>query len=406
VRGRPISFSPPAVKVTAELEWVLLAAFGSEPQTPSRSLDTALVVTMARTFDLVPRIASRVGPRALESILGPGAARDLLEEALVALARGEQLHQLSRLMDRTAASAGIPIAFLKFSALVLGGHVSTAQRRACDVDVLAPDAELPRLVKALLKDGWEESQLPGYEHHLPPILHPRLGAAELHRHIVGVDVAARGRFATYEDLEAAGLLVPAPGLSSVGRIPSRELLIAHALAHCLAQHGLAPQAYPVFRLVGDLIDIGASVEEAGTIERITGRLSPYLTAGHVEGAIHLASRLHAGDRSLFSPAAADSQEGSLLRHFVAGMLDTAYRDSLRLAELAFSPSERLSLFAAVARVAHALFPGREALDRVYGPATGFWSRATFRTRRVVEMACRLPGYVWAVARRRRHLLRG
>ena len=389
------------MKVTAELEWVLLAAFG--PQTPdfSGQLDTALVVSLARTFDLVPRIVSRVGPGVLEPMLGPGAARDLLEEMLITFGRGEQLHQLSRLLDRTAASAGIPIAFLKFSALVLGEHVSTAQRRACDVDVLAPDAELPRLAEALLRDGWQESRLPGYEHQLPPFVHPKLGWAELHRHIVGVDIAGRGRFATYEDLEAAGHLLPAPGLSPLGQIPSRELLIAHALAHGLAQHGLAPQAYPVFRLAGDLIDLRASVEDSRTIEQTTAWLSPYLTAGQIEGAIRLASRLQAGDRSLFSPAAADSQEGILLRHFVAGILDTAYRDSLRLAELAFSPSERPPLVAAVARVAHALFPGREALDGIYGPATGFWSRTTFRARRVVEMACRLPGYARAVARHRR-----
>jgi hypothetical protein len=394
------------VKITAELEWVLLAAFGSEAPTPSLSLDTALVVTMARTFDLVPRIVSRVEPRARELVVGPGASRYLLEEALFAIARGEQLHQLSRLLDRTAASAGIPIAFLKFSALVLGGHVSTAQRRACDIDVLAPDAELPRLAEALLRDGWQESRGPGYEHQLPPLLHPMLGCAELHRHIVGVDVAGRGRFATYEDLETAGHLLPTPGLSALGQIPSRQVLIAHALAHGLAQHGLVPLAYPIFRLVGDLIDLRASIEEARTIERITAWLSPYLTARQIEGAIRLASRLQAGDRSLFSLAAADSQEGILLRHFVAGILDTAYRDSLRLAELAFSPSERPPLVAAVARVAHALFPGREALDGMYGPATGFWNRATFPARRVVEMACRLPGYARAAARHRRHPRKG
>src|SRR5206468_11377282 len=109
---------------------------------------------------------------------------------------------------------------------------------------------------ALLRSGSVEADLPAHEHQLRPLVHASGCLVEVHTVLLGVRLT-RGASATLDALEAGGLLAAAPSLPQAARIPLPEVMIAHALAHGIAQHGLAPHKYPLMRMVADLVDLGA-----------------------------------------------------------------------------------------------------------------------------------------------------
>jgi hypothetical protein len=196
--------------------------------------------------------------------------------------------------------------------------------------------------------------------------------------------------ATAGQLAAAGLLqrTELPGECSV---PLPHVLVAHAVVHALAQHGFVPGAYPGFRLVGDLIALGAH-EDGGRLGREALPLvADDVAPDEMAAAVDLATRLSSADASLLEPAAAGSPEGRLLGHLVAGLLDLDYAGSLRLQGALARPEDGRRLAGLIREGWRALFLTDAQIDAIYGrPRTrlGYIGRRLARPFDVVRRAGR------------------
>jgi hypothetical protein len=177
------------------------------------------------------------------------------------------------------------------------------------LDLLVPRESLLPLRDALLARGFVESSAGGYEHQLPALRHPYGDSVELHRHLPGLRLAG-GDSAGWSELVAAQLATPlsSPAAQAAPRvlIPAREVLIAHALVHALAQHGLSV-GYAGWLLVGDLLDLSAGLEDlsrAGWPEWIRRDVSREETAA----ALELAACVAAGESPFAGAARAAARQ--------------------------------------------------------------------------------------------------
>jgi hypothetical protein len=163
------------------------------------------------------------------------------------------------------------------------------------------------------------------------------------------------RSARWEDLGGTGRVAAILGGDAHAplRLPTRDVLVAHALVHALAQHGLAA-AYPGWLLVGDLIDLAAEDALAGADGALVSDwLARDLSAAEIDAALALARRAAAGD-DLFAPAAAPPAR--LACHFTACALDPAYAAALKARWLEAPVSDRGRIAARLRLVAHAFVP--------------------------------------------------
>lgn len=391
MRRTGLRFAPPrlAPEILPDLAWLLARAFGPgrEAEPAVRPADARRAVDLARRFELAARIAARVERSALSAELGD-AAETLQAERRATAAGNLRLEAAVRAIASAAAEAQIPIAFLKYAALELSGTLAPGGRGASDIDVLAPAGREERLRDALAAAGFASSDSPGYEHQLPPQIHPRFGAVEVHRMILGVrPLAGSGdrRSATLDALLDAGLAVPCAKLPGAVFVPSAEVLAAHAAIHGLGQHGFEPSAYPALRTFADLIDLGwggpAGRECAA---RIAPWLAEDLDAAEMDALVALTAELAAG-------TARPNGEGPssiLLRHALAGRLDPGYAATLKLSLLARRPSERAPMGRKLAAVAAAIWPSETQLDAIYGRPAGWWRRLGRRLFRPFDLARR------------------
>ncbi len=431
-----IRFAPPPGHPDPERRWILMRAFGPAPApaptpvptgglapigapigAPSRPFDAESVLASSRALFLAARIGARHRAAHLASELGGGpdaaaAAAGFAADHRGAIARTLLLDELAAELAGVARSLGLPVALLKFAALYATGALLPGGRLASDVDVLVPAKRAAELHDALLGRGFAASGLSAYEHQLPLISHPRLGAVEIHLHLPGLVPPGGHGYAVLEDLEAAGALRPvaAPPTSATTpaaagglRAPSRPVLLAHALAHGLLQHGWAPEAYPPFRMVSDLVDLGLggpdgeALLEAGLPWLTAGRdrgSHPGLDPGEARATRELCARLVAG--RLPDTGGTPDAAGTLLGHFLAGALDPGYRRSLGLRRLAGAPTEDrgTSLERAAAwrrRIVKALVPTRAEVDAIYRRRHG---RAGYLAR----IAARPFDLAWRLAR--------
>ncbi len=380
-------FRPPPVELTRELRWALLRAFGPVNASYAPDVDVPGAVELAGRLGLAPRIGART--------------RDAAEladhaEATAALARASRTAAVSQLRAREAALAvaaaarahGLPVCLLKGVALAEAGAVAAGSRQVGDVDVLVPEDTEPPLVAELVHRGFQPGMGEEYAHHAPPLVHPRLGMVEVHRHLPGVETSASGvrsprRFATFDDLHAAGLLEPWRDGGDRAWLPTPAALAAHALAHGLAQHGFRPGAYPQLRLLGDLLDLGIATGEGPSLLAATLPLvERSVGAAEARAAADLCDALAAGR---LDELAADEPPALLLRHLLAGALDERYAEALKLQELArpLHPGSRLAGWWSAAWQAVALSPAQ--LDRVYGKPAGRWGRLGQRLRRPFDL---------------------
>ena len=294
-----------------------------------------------------------------------------------------------------AAGLGLPIVLLKFAALRASGRVADGWRGAGDVDVLVASARSHALAEALGTVGLRDAGFPGEAHQLPQLRDADGRAVEVHVHLPGLRLRPGGPMATADALAAAGLLqrLDLPGECS---LPLLHVMAAHALVHGLAQHGFAPGGYPAFRLVGDLIALGAHEDGGPIATAALPFVADEVAPDEMAAAVALAARLARGDAALFEEAG--TPEAVLLRHFVAGILDGDYRRSLRLHGLA---GERGGLVGLVRAARNALVLTDAQIDVVYGPPR--W-RLGYLGRRLVrpfDLAWRAARYAAAGARVRR-----
>jgi hypothetical protein len=167
------------------------------------------------------------------------------------------------------------------------------------------------------------------EPHQLPALHDALGRGlDLHVHVPDLRLERSPGPATFAALRGAGLL-ERTGLPGECFVPCPPVLTAHLVVHALTHHGFAPHAYPQFRLVGDLLDLGAAGDDGELTRAALPFVEHDVTAEEMGAAVMLARRLGKGDAFLFERSSTVSSDELLLRHLVAGVLDEDYHRALR-----------------------------------------------------------------------------
>ena len=380
-------FRPPPVELTRELRWALLRAFGPADASLATDVDVPGAVEMAARLGLAPRIGAR-GRDAAEAAAHADATASLARASRTAAVSQLQAREAALEVAAAARAQGLPVCLLKGVALSESGVSAAGSRQVGDVDVLVPEHAEPALVAELVRRGFQPDAGEEYPHHAPPLVHPRLGMVEIHRHLPGVETAAIGarsprRFATFEELQSAGLLEPWRHGGEGAWLPTRRALAAHALAHALAQHGFRPGAYPQLRLLGDLLDLGIASDEGPALLASTLPLVERgVGAAETRAAAGLCRALSSGR---LDELTGDAPSALLLRHLLAGALDERYAEALKLQELArpLHQGSRLAGWWAAAWQAVALSPAQ--LDRVYGKPAGRWGRLGQRLRRPFDL---------------------
>ncbi|MGH9441686.1 MAG: nucleotidyltransferase family protein [Thermoanaerobaculia bacterium] len=365
-------FHPPAVEVSPEMRWALLRAFGPADAPFADVPEARCLIRAASALDLSARIGSRSDSDRLSAEMGSAA-----EEFVGASRRCADEAVLNSLAAQDVAAAArdlsIPLVFLKFQALVSGGYVAGNARGTSDVDVLVPRADAERFRRALLDVGFRPSGCPGYEHQTSPVVHPFGVSVDIHRKLLGVRLEGR-RSADARDLIERGLCDPLPGAAGEPAVPAREVLIAHALVHGVAQNGLAPHAYPLTRMIADLIDLdlpGAGSGSPGWADWISRDVS----AAELAAVSDLCESLRSGETA----KSAGRSEHFFLGHIVAAVVAPGYSRSLALRGLFHEPTDRWRPRKLSSSLFGALFPPLSALARapVSGRSDGPW-RAVWR----------------------------
>jgi len=290
-------------------------------------------------------VVSRLDEDRIGAELGGAAADSARAERLRAAARELRLAETLAAVDAAAARLGLQPALLKGRALVVAGHAAPGARPSGDLDLLVAADGLRALRDELRRNGFASVAESGYDHQLAPLSDPHGEVVDLHRHLPGVRLGAHG-FATWHDLERAGLLeTPADRRFAALAVPSRELLIAHALVHVLAQHGLSAR-YPGWLLIGDLLDLGtAPRDDAASPRRWQPWIERELSREEIDAALGLAASVAGAEPALEG----DGDAARLGRHFVACALDADYAEALKSRWLE-SPVTEHSRFGARARL--------------------------------------------------------
>jgi hypothetical protein len=348
-------------------------------------------------LDLLPRVAARTPPELLDQELGRDPADEVRARYRTTAALAVQAEGLCRQLAETASGVGVPLFFLKGMALHLLGIVEFGARGSCDVDVLVPAARAEELQSLLLESGYRDMGMPASEHQLPPIVHPAGLVLEVHTMLWGVRMSGGGASATADSLVDAGRFQEVEAGDHVGRVPDREVLLCHALVHGIAQHGLSPMAYLMTRILADVQDFALSPADWEAFAAGPQRwIETDVSRDEVEATASVVMKLADGeDPGLI--AAEDSGASRLLRHVVFGVLDSGYREALRLKALSSPQVEESPLGAFAKAAAKALWLTDAQIDAIYGrPATraGYWVR---RAARPFDLVLRALRYAWAWA---------
>lgn len=396
-------FDPPSVTVGQELRWVLWRAYGppGEGLGGGPELEPAQVLELARRFAVGARIGARTPHDVLEAELGAEAAGRLHEEYAAAAALSLVVGGVCREVAEVGAGLGIPLIFLKGAALQLEGSVVPGSREMSDIDVLVPEDGLRPLQEALIAAGCRPLDFPESEHQLPLLTHRTGLGIEVHRKIPGLRVAG-DTAATAGDLMASGLCRPSPGMPEGCFVPTLEVTLAHVLVHGLAQHGLAPQAYPMSRMLADVQDLAMSKDEwRGFFDAAFGWIAGDVSRQEVEAVAVLVNRLGEGEGPEPLVRRADPP-ALLLKHMVAGVRDEGYRRAIRLRNLVAHPTDggRAGWLARIGL--HAIFLTDTQIDIIYGKprsALGYWGRRLWRP---FDLVWRALKYGWAWGWHRLH----
>lgn len=307
------------------------------------------LLRVAEATALGARVASRIGSAALVGEIGVAAADGLKRERAQVAVQELRLDTALGGFAEVATNLGVPWVALKGAALRLAGHAPEAGRPASDLDLLVPQADVEALGARLLSAGFRASGSPGYEHQAPLLLHESGGAVEVHRSIPGLRLDGR-RSATFDALLAERCLDSMPG---GGFLPVREVLVAHALLHTLAQHAFV-STHPALLMIGDLLDLDAPGAATDLLARIEPWIGRDVAKSEAEAAFSLAVSLGAGE----DPERLDPDPLRLLAHLVALATDARYGESLKLRWLERPVSDRPRWLARLGTGWRALVPER------------------------------------------------
>ena len=380
------------------MRWTFLRAFGPTQHPWREALDGERASQQARALHLQARILARSPLQTVADEVGRRVALSLFQDQAVIAARTNALAELAAELARWANDEGRPLALLKFAALHAAGVLPQGGRPASDIDVLVPESHLSTWTARLCDGGFHVHKTVEQGHQLAPLVDSGGRVVELHRHVPGVRLPGRRKFATFEALEQAGLLQPAPRLACL--IPSPALAAAHAVVHGLAQHGATPDAYPLARLPADGIDLGLA---SGRLDHAHELIGDEVSVEEWQATVRLCQRLEAGDAGLFASGAAHSPEVLLLRHIVAGVTDRRYVRALRPAAVLGTLVEDVGWRRAVRGTWQALWLSDRQIDGIYGAPRSRGGYLLRRLRRPFDLAVRLLRSLWsgAVVRRPR-----
>jgi hypothetical protein len=345
------------------------------------------------------RIGSRIEVAKLRREVGDEAAEVLRQSSLSVAARAVLVGQVCDELAGAAAAAGVPIVLLKGAALLAGGYISADSRAMADVDVLVDQSHAAQLKLELENRGFSGAEPLGSDHDLLLVVHESGLAVEGHRWIPGL-AFENGTSATASALIRRGHCVGWRPGSKCCLLPNRIVLMAHTLAHGIAQHGLAPDKYPMLRMLADLQDLAPGETEWRPFEAAAGGwLDLSVSADEICAVRYLLRRLTAAE-DLRDLVEASEREALILRHVIAGATDETYRKAIRVQHRMVGASGDAKLSKAMDVVRSGLFLNRAQIDHIYGQPRWAFGYLALRLWRPFHLAVRACRYSWAWARLR------
>ena len=235
---------------------------------------------------------------------------------------------------------------------------------------------LPKAFSEVAYEGCEELGVPESEHQLPFLTHRSGIGIEIHKILPGVRLKG-GRSVSADELLEKGLVVQAPVLGPGGYLPKDEVMLAHILAHGIAQHGVAPGDYPMSRLLADVQDVGL---DNGLWELAGQWIESDVSREEFAAVVGLVRRFADGE----DPAVLvklEDRTGAMLRHVLAGVLSEDYLRSMKFSALTAIPKNMGIARSLAKTIRGAVFPTDAQIDILYGkPRTsvGYWGWRLWR----------------------------
>ena len=364
--------APPPLPEDPALALVLAGCFARRPLELPPAGDAGLggrVAGLAAQLGLAALLASRVGLEPALAAWGEAAAAEL--QRARGRAAGRALAQLE-LIDEIAAAAhrtGVPVVWLKFAGLAAAGVDVVGRRPASDVDLLLPEEHAGELVAALAERGLERSLSPQPPHQIATLVRADSGAVDLHRYLPHFRLPGQHhRSPRFEELRAAGLLVPAAGLPAGSFHPAPALAAAHALVHGLVHNRFTADA-PQLRLLGDLADLHFAEEGGPDVAAVAALCSEVLAAAEVDELARLLAALGAG-RLPDSASAAERGAARWLAHAVALATRPEYAASLKLRAALQGSGEGPLWRRSATRLRRLFLLSAIEVEAIYGPQSG------------------------------------
>jgi len=245
-------------RLRPETAWVLARAFLPPDFEQPLPPEPEAVWAEAVRLRMAPRIGSRCNAAQLALELGPELGAAFQSASRHAALDALKVEAMVRSLAKVAETQGVEIALLKGTAFHLARLTRPGARPLADCDILIEKRGGLQMQRALLRDGWARQTIWGQDYHLPPVAKPGCLSVEIHRFVPLLRVSGR-TWTAFGDLHRMGLLDTVPPACERVRIPDREVLAGHAIAHAVAQPaGLTERA--VACMLADIADTGLSPE--------------------------------------------------------------------------------------------------------------------------------------------------
>ena len=399
---RGVRFSPPEVRLDAELRWVLRRAFCGGEVATKPLVDPRTALRYARNLGVAARIGASIPSAQLEAEAGSLVAGAFIEESREAATEQVKLRGLTAITARAVRAAGSEMVVLKGMALDQLGVCRLGSRLMIDLDVLVSSGRAAEVHSQLLAAGLAEADLFTPESIFGVFIHPGGVTVDVHLRVPGVDTAGTGQSSDLTSVAPYTTRAQIDGAELTVLVPTEDVLIAHLVVHGVAQHGWMPVSYPLTRTIADLIDVGFHrIDSQTRLEAIHGYIERDVSREELHAMRDLCRALAAGDDSILELEGEQSDAQKMLAHVIAGEFDLRYRDGLMLHWFMSPLTDGPAPLTFVRRAARRLFPKRGELRMIYGPARSLWERLSQRVRRPFDVAAIFLHHYIASVRRPR-----